>query len=914
MAKHNLKSDKIKQVVFRWLDLFFLSFTSILLCLFLLQIWVTQLAHKVNEISLNYNWTVSLLFAFFVGIWFWITLIKLGGFYFRKLISIETIFNPPVWIFGIISFIGYYLVQSYLKNNLQDKYIEFSTAGLSIGIFVISGIFVYFWGITLNKFQSQTENQKGLIRNCSENIKQIIEDPVRLISWIQKEEPIESPLDDLFDMKIYARRITHILRSIPVKTIGLVGTYGCGKSSILKIVDYYVNNPDSFKYNDDTHKSQDKAHYSLEHIITCWVSGWGFREGTAAEHILQRAIKQLGKHTDCLSVSNLPGQYKRAISDSGNILVRLIGSILCGWKSPIDILKKLDLLLGRVDRLMVIFLEDIDRNKQADVFFNEITALLDGLKGLQNLTFVLAIGEEHKGQEVLIKAAEHLETIPSLDRKFTVRMCEKFRDHCLSVFPVKVKPVPDDERDKRMGIGRLDIIASMAKVHKEMQVPIDYIAMLLNNPRVAKNALRRTYQTWEKLNGEIDFDDMFIANVLRTSAPEIFMFINQNIATFQYLASGSEHAQKEANKTQEDLHKGIEECSKGAEWNFEAANELVKCLFQGWTETSIFRYPELRESSRNYQYVENSWPTDYWARLMREELSLDEVGDQEILTALNEWNKDRQKKAFHNMNMREALIYSKEVLNKVQQFKKFIEPETLRDLAQEQFKETLEKEKNKASSENCSAISEWFLLKPDDHHIIDGKEWQDWFYAQIKMSIPISLGYVNDIYHFWVQPKRFHSYKLRSKIIEKAKQIYGADPEILIKVIDPNIMSVTHFVRQYSETEFGGQGFNPEEWQWLGDVLFKAVKINQQVIIPQIVILIGDIESNRDPRSEQIYKYKFQEDIAKGIFGKNLKYLMHILIKDIDLSIYNDEIKNYVSMFQNSAKKWIADQGNGIVS
>ena len=77
-------------------------------------------------------------------------------------------------------------------------------------------------------------------------------------------------------------------------------------------------------------------------------------------------------------------------------------------------------------------------------------------------------------------------------------MCEKFRDHCLSFFDERIKLISDEDRDKRMGIGRLDVIDSMAEVHKVMMQPIDYIAMLLNNPRVAKNALRRTYETWEK--------------------------------------------------------------------------------------------------------------------------------------------------------------------------------------------------------------------------------------------------------------------------------------------------------------------------------------------------------------------------------------------------------------------------------
>ena len=891
--------------------LLILSLTAVLLCIFLLQAWITQLAQKVNEFSLNYHWGVSLVFAFFVGTMFWIILKKLGGFCLRKFISIETIFNPPVWIFGIISFVVYCLVQSYLKNNSQISYIEFTTVGLSIIIFVASGIFAYFSDV-INMCQSRNISQKESVGKDPRNLKQIIEKPSRLIDWIHKEEPIESPFDDLFDMKIFARRITHILRSIPIKTVGLVGPYGCGKSSILKMADYYVNNPDSFYNDKDKNNSQDEGYYPLEHVITCWVSGWGFREGTAAEHILQASIKQLEKHTDCLSVTNLPGKYGRAISDSGNILMRIIGSLLCGWQSPIDILGKLDLLLSRIDKRMVIFLEDIDRNKRTDLFFNEISALLDGIKNLHNITFVLAIGEEHKGQEVLIKTSEHIETIPNLNRRFVISMCKTFREHCLSMLDECIICITDDERNKRMGIGRSKVIESMAEIESSMKKPIDYISMLLNNPRVAKITLRRTYQSWKKLYGEIDYDDLLIANVLRSSAPEIFMYINQNIASFQYLASGSEHAKKRAEENRENLHKGLEE-NKVAEWNFEAAKELVNCLFHGWTESSTVMYPSMRKNIRNYQYADNSWPTDYWARLMREELSFDEVGDQEILKALVEWNEDKQKKSFRNMNMREALLSEQEVFDKVQQFKEFIEPDTLRDLAKEQFQISLKKEKNKASHENCPAVSQWFLLKPDIRSF-DSKDWQDWIYEMIKMSLPISLGYVNGLYAFWVEPKHYTLYKPRSKIIEEAKRIYGSNPEVLINAIDPEYFSVSHFAKQYSDTEYGGQGFNPEEWQWLGDVLFKAIKINREIIIPQIVLLIGEIDIKRGPTDGKEYHYELNEGIGKGVFGNSFKRIMQLLAEDIDLSGYSSETRTYVDLCRSWARRWLGEQGNGIVN
>jgi len=116
--------------------------------------------------------------------------------------------------------------------------------------------------------------------------------------------------------------------------------------------------------------------------------------------------------------------------------------------------------------------------------------------------------------------------------------------------------------------------------------------------------------------------------------------------------------------------------------------------------------------------------------------------------ALEEWNKDRKRKVFRDMKMRDALISGQEVWDKALQFKERINEETLRDLAKEQFQITLQKEKNKASHENCPAVGKWFLLEPKPPSL-DSKEWRDWFYEQIKMALPVSLRYTNDLYHFW---------------------------------------------------------------------------------------------------------------------------------------------------------------------
>ena len=112
------------------------------------------------------------------------------------------------------------------------------------------------------------------------------------LKWIKEEKPITiiNPHGDEFDHVVFAHRIEKLLKETPLKTIALVGPYGCGKSSILNMISYYIDQPD--KLNDK--------------IIHCEVSGWGFHEGSASEHILDMAIHELSKYVDCSGLTRLP--------------------------------------------------------------------------------------------------------------------------------------------------------------------------------------------------------------------------------------------------------------------------------------------------------------------------------------------------------------------------------------------------------------------------------------------------------------------------------------------------------------------------------------------------------------------------------------------------------------------------------
>jgi len=794
--------------------------------------------------------------------------------------------NLPVWLFGLLSFIVLFWLTPFFAGR-TERFDGFAVL-ITVGIFFLCGVIAWIISVVFSMSQGSFNQRKPReVRGSrSADLSELSQSPQELFEWLNKEEPVSSPDQDRFDMAVFARRIVKVLTGYPLKTVGLVGPYGCGKSSVLSMVQHYIQNG-----------REESAEYRYDKIIICWVSGWGFREGTAAKHILKAAIKELSRHTDCVGLEIVPENYRRAMLGSDNAFVRFVAALLSGWQSPTDVLKKIDAVLCRINKRLVVFLEDIDRNKRTDLFFNEISAFLDGLKGLNYISFVLAIGEEHKGQEVVIKTAEHLEVIPNLPRTHVLDTCKSFRARCLESLNNKVKCIPDQDRDNRMGADRSEMGTEFVGFDKSLSKPIDYIARLTNNPGVLKAALRRTKQVWDSLCGEIDFDDLFMATVLRAATPEVFFFINQNIEPIRALIADARESKDRADKSREDLHTEFKPIMDGADYDKEAAEGLMVCLFPGWRKDYIDSYPSMREPLRNYQLVENSWPTDYWARLVREELLPDEISDQEILRAIHQWNNNRSAKAYRGMNMRDTLLSGDGVFDKIRQFRELIEGNTLRGLAEEQFAITLSEKGNKANSDNCPAANEWWLLMPED--LSEDSAWNPWLLQQIYKAIPVSLTYVNDLYSTWFR----HFTVLRGDIVKEAKKVYENNSDILLRALDPErIYTVSIFSHHYSLPKQGGSGFNPKDWQWLATVLLEAGEKKPDVIIPQIAGLLCDqeITTTRPDSDRPVHGWKaiFIEDRPKSLFTNNYEKLMELLSNEIDISKYGVQEQESITTAQ----------------
>ncbi len=382
----------------RWGDLLFLLIIGFLVC-FSGQSLIISIGKVLIAISKEWHWVIQIsLFSLIIGI-LWFILIRLGGFRLRDFWNITSFRYPPTWVVAVIATIFYLFFQPSLSGNLNPKDVK---QMLFCSIFIISPLI---FGIAsadlLNRLwewkpSTKVSNTTIMSKKGGRGLSSLYKDPdaFALIEWLQKETPIQSPTEDLFELAVLARRIVLTLSGSPLKTIVLIGPYGCGKSSIFKMVSFYLENPNELLGY--LKLDQGESVFDYESIVTCELSAWGLHGGAAAEHILKIITRELSKHVDCLGLAGLPSNYRSAISNSASLWSKILFNFLDFHQDPIEVLHKLDTVLGCAQKRLVIFIEDLDRNPDGQVFWNEIISLLDRLKSLENVAFVLAISQARK--------------------------------------------------------------------------------------------------------------------------------------------------------------------------------------------------------------------------------------------------------------------------------------------------------------------------------------------------------------------------------------------------------------------------------------------------------------------------------------------------------------------------------------
>lgn len=389
----------VKNPIFRrWVYIAFLSVVSTVI------IYVVEDKLSVLDKSAKFSagwppilkYTVISLLTFIISL----AVLRLGGihpnFRFRTMMR-----YPPFWFAVLIAFTFFGVVIN-RKIGLSLVTVIFVVPyviAVCIGIVLtfVSDIFTRVSWSNLVEPKKVKENYSG---------KGIFNSDEELLAWILEERPINSPYEDIFGLAISARKITQLLLTKTTSSIGILGPYGSGKSSLINLVEYYFAHRDEVIKNDSL-----QLELSNARIICCRIDGWGQTSGFVAQRILHLAIEKMKRYVDCTSLVGLPESYHKALAGTKSWGMAFLFALFQTSYDPVMQLVRLDDILTAADLRLVIFLEDLDRNISDEIIRDELPALLDRLRVLEQISFVLAIGTDRHYSDILIRVCDHVEAI-----------------------------------------------------------------------------------------------------------------------------------------------------------------------------------------------------------------------------------------------------------------------------------------------------------------------------------------------------------------------------------------------------------------------------------------------------------------------------------------------------------------------
>lgn len=415
----------------------------------------------------------------------------------RQLKHIKLFLLYPPITFSIVLCLLLFLPQFDITGFLGDTFFASYLLVSALLFIILLSLLCAFDSLYSEKREDKQE--RALIPEWIKN-----EEQKNHYRWLMSERPLDKSDKDMLGREVYVDRIVRLFESDDgeprgkANHIAIVGPFGIGKTSVWERVQQKLG----------------------DNYIFAPIDGWGRGKGTVSAQIIDEIVAALTNYVDCASIRNVPQEYMDALSGADFKGIFALAKILPlhSHQSPDELIKKIETILLSIGKTMVVVLEDFDRNPQGEIIMNEVAGLLDRLRELRSINFIVCVApgiESH----LLSRISTHREDLFAFDAL-------EFVDATLDLMKSYA-----DSRSHIFFNGSDDETKNAAKA----------ISAVIKTPRDAKYALRRAFSAWESLVGEVNAYDLVAANVLRYSAPKAFDCIVEN---FDRIRSGVADVEK----------------------------------------------------------------------------------------------------------------------------------------------------------------------------------------------------------------------------------------------------------------------------------------------------------------------------------------------------------------------------------
>ena len=569
-----------------------------------------------------------------------------------------------------------------------------------------------------------------------------------IADWISAgEHPIKSGEHDLFHHQPVASRIAHVV-GLEGRPVALLGRFGTGKTSILNL-------------------ARAELGRLTPTVIVAAFDVWAVPNPEDVPRLaLNRIVAALNDHIDTSAFRSLPLAYKRlAAAEPTGRLASAFG--LETVTDSLEEVERLTPILEVLNTRLVLVIEDIERS--GDGFdTRHLQRLLWALRKVERISFILAVDPEHALLD-FEKLCDTIELVPQVEVKQVATILRVAYNHWLTEFSY-IDPHPN----RREG-DKLQLRAEHARPDRMMDyfqrvgrdTPLDALVSLLHTPRALKHVLRRVDRAWRNLHGEAELDDIVIISALRHGAEEAYKFLIGGIDAARHEPDAILPRTK---TVKEEWEKAIENIANGT-----AAQRLVNLL--GIKQLTKGLAVNVTSSP---QGVHKNEPTDYFRRIVAEQVDPTELHDQEVLRDIERWQASRDVTLVDKLM---SVSEENEQYTRVWEHFSFRHSEAeLMELTERVVASVLKRDGSSAQGDHSAIIA----LSRRCNRQLRSNQHADWLQMLILSAVPVSLHYVNDLYYYWTGNHRIvdgtQRAAVRRAIIEAVRDMVRTG-EDLVKVL-----------------------------------------------------------------------------------------------------------------------------------
>ncbi len=862
-------TGRLRASIFRWYEIGALTFAGVLAASLLHPLLTTG---AKAAISYTDSWTFVgvLLASIALTSLLALALAEMRGLHPGNLVHLVS--YPPAWIAG--------LAGAWIVSQFAPLFFRGSLVGPFVPvIWLWSGlVLVLSMGIASSALKPSRYRRRqtpGVFRtpDFEQGPDQLWMSPEHLVGWLEREHPIDSPSDDMFRLASIATRLARRLTENPRGTLAAVGPYGAGKSSLISLL---VGSLDRKQW------------------ITCFVRGWGIDADNTAEQLLERVLDTLSTYVDCLSLKALPARYRAALNGTESVISKVLFPLM-QTEEPVEALKRLDAVLTPMGKNLLIIIEDLDRNELTPEMINDLASLLDRLRGLKRISFVLAIGRDFVGSLDLSKLCDFIEWIPPLSPGLVGRILRVFHDHCMKQFPGDVQVAENAESNLHRP--SLRDMFDLNGEHEETNL-VQALSKVLNTPRLLKHCLRRTWNAWHPLHGEVSFTDLLVVNALRAAAPEAFEFLvlsyEEIHAITDSIAARIGTDPKRADKLRKRLRRRLKRVHTSAKWDLVGVSYLLEYLVPALKNN-------LDADGSRAAANQRAWNNTYWQRIISELEPIDP--DQPFLRRLKTWVDDRGgEKQFVS-----RLVENQIDAAKLERFERMLPAGRVLELASLVFDAALRSGTASANRDEVPGFLSLWRIALHKHIPARSNTVARFVLEQIQRAMPLSVRFAMDIEYFWASSESARmlgpvdALRVRRGVVAIAKRTFKR-PADLVQALDPAFpYGLHHLIRRHHIH----LPRTYDRWGWLAPTILAAATLNPTVVVPHLAILVSRSEQRERSRPHgEVVVHAIDDAFVSEFFTdkSQRKDLFSLLRRDVDSSALQQRDREILNAIREEAK------------